>query len=71
MVQSTTVKGMSINDVTAFGGRGQGFYDESTNALAMNYVTMGAGVEGVKNCQKLWDVIYERPLSAQFTVGNM
>ena len=53
MVQSTTVKGMSINDVTAFGGRGQGFYDESTNALAMNYVTMGAGVEGVKNCQKL------------------
>ena len=53
--------GLSINDVIASGGRGyQGFCDHSTKALVLKSVMMGRG--GVKNYQKLHDVIYERPL---------
>jgi hypothetical protein len=56
--------GPSINDVTALGGapgRGyQGFCDNSTKALLIKSMTMGRG--GVKNYQKLRDVIYGRPL---------
>jgi hypothetical protein len=37
----------------------QGFCDNSTKALLIKSVTMGGG--GVKNYQKLRDVIYERP----------
>ncbi len=55
-------KGPTINDVTAIGGRGyQGFWDNSTKALLIKSVTIGGG--GVKNYQKLRDVIYERPLN--------
>jgi hypothetical protein len=54
-----STKGQSINDVTALEGRGyQGFCDNSTNALLLNSLTMGGG--GVKNYQKLRDVIYGR-----------
>jgi hypothetical protein len=54
------LKGSSINDVTALGGRGyKGFCDESTKALVIKCVTMGGG--GVKNDQILRDVIYGRP----------
>jgi hypothetical protein len=52
--------GPSINDVTALGGRGyQGFCNNSTKALLIKTVMMGGG--GVKNYQKLRDVIFERP----------
>ena len=55
-------KGSSINDVTAYGGRGyQGFCDGSTRALLVKCVTIGGG--GVKNCAKLLDIIYGRPLT--------
>jgi hypothetical protein len=54
-------KGSSINDVTVLGGRGyQGFCDDSTKALVLKSVTIGGG--GVKNYQKIRDVIYGRPL---------
>ncbi len=54
-------KGLSINDVTALGGRGyQGFCDNSTKVLLIKSVTMGGG--GVENYEKLRDVIYGRPL---------
>ncbi len=53
-------KGPSINDVTALGERGyQGFCDNSNRATLIKSVTMGGG--GVKNYQKLRDVIYGRP----------
>ncbi len=52
--------GASINDVTALGGRGyEGFCDNSIKALLKSVTTGG---RGVKNYQKLRDVIYGRPL---------
>ena len=60
-LQSEVPKGSSINDVTVLGGGGQGFFDDSTKALVTKRLTMGG--EGVKNCQKLRDVIYGRPLT--------
>ena len=53
--------GSSINDVTAIGG--QRFFDDRTEALVLNSVTMGGGWrEGFKKCSKLPDVIHRRPL---------
>jgi hypothetical protein len=49
----------SINDVTALGYRG--FSDNSSKALALN--DGGSTGKGVKNYQKLRDVIYGRPLT--------
>jgi hypothetical protein len=47
----------SLNYVTVADGRGyQGFCDNSTRALLLKNVMMGR--EGVKNYQKLRDVIY-------------
>ena len=60
-LECETTWGSSINDVTVLGGRGyQGFCDDSTKALVLKSVTMGGG--GVKNYQKLRDVIYGRTL---------
>ncbi len=60
-----SLKGPSINDVTALGGRGyQGFCDNSTYAFVLKSVTMGGG--GVKNYLKQRDVIYGRPLMSFF-----
>ena len=42
------LKGSSINDVTVFGGGGQGFCDGSTKALVIKSVTMGEGAGGQK-----------------------
>ena len=53
-------KGSSINDVTVLGGGGQGFCDNSSKSLVIKRVTIGGG--GVRNCPKLRDVIYGRPL---------
>jgi hypothetical protein len=53
-------RGPSINDVTALGGRGyQGFCDNSTKNL-INKKREDGG-RGVKNYQKLRDVIYGQP----------
>ena len=62
--------GLSTNDVTATGVGGQGFYDDSTKALLLESVAMG---RGVKNCQKLCDVIYwqplwQKPIDVQWTI---
>jgi len=52
-----SVKGSSINDVTALGGRwSQGFCDNRTKALVIKFVVC------VKNNPNLRDVIYGRPL---------
>ena len=54
-------KGPSINEVTVLGGRRyQGFCDYSNKALVLKTVTERG--RGVKNYQKLRDVIYGRPL---------
>ena len=34
---------LSINDVTAIGGGGQGFWDDNIRSLVMRSVTMGKG----------------------------
>ncbi len=63
---SWLIQGPSINDVTALGGRGyRGFCDNSSKALLIKSVTMRGG--GVKNYEKLRDVIYGRPLN-KFTM---
>ncbi len=54
------LRGSSINDVTALGGREYlGFCEDSTKALVIKSVTKGGG--GVKNYQILREVIYGRP----------
>ena len=51
------------------GGRGyQGFCDDSTKALVLKSVTMGGG--GVKNYQKLCDVIYGQPLNRKMALKD-
>ena len=55
-----TPKVSSINDVTALGEGYQGFCGDSTEALVLKGMTMGVG--GVKNDQKVRDVIYGWPL---------
>ena len=67
MQQSQQVKiplASFINDVMVLGGEGgQGFYDDSTKALVIKPVTMG---KGGKNCPRLRDVIFGRPLRIFF-----
>jgi hypothetical protein len=49
-------------------GRGyQGFCDNSTKALLLKSATMGEG--GIKNYQKLHDVIYGRPQTTHLNQG--
>jgi hypothetical protein len=43
LFSSFFVLGSSINDVTALGGGGQGFCDNSTNASVIKSATMGEG----------------------------
>ena len=52
--------GSSINDVTVIGGGGQYFCDGSTKAFSNKKRDEGEG--GVKNCPKLRDNIYGRPI---------
>ncbi len=60
-------KASSINDVTALrGGVSRIVWQQYTKALVLKSVTMGKG--GVKNFQKLYDIIYGRPLTTRVIV---
>ena len=54
-------KESSINDASAL-GRESMFCDDIYKAVVKNSVTLGE--EGIKNCPKLRDIIYGRPLTA-------
>ena len=54
-------RGCQLMTSRSLGGAGQGFRDGCTKDLGIKSVTMGGG--GAKNCPKLRDVIYGRPLT--------